>query len=61
VQSLVVKLEAPLLPAERADFETTAADLKRALGEAGYREAFEAGKKLTLDEAVELTRARVKS
>jgi predicted ATPase/class 3 adenylate cyclase len=41
---------------EQADFERTAADLTATLGEAGYRQAFEAGKLLTLEQALELVK-----
>jgi hypothetical protein len=45
-------------PEDQYDYDITAASLASELGEDGYRQAFEAGKLLTLEQAVEMAQAR---
>ncbi len=47
-----------LEPEDQFDYDITAASLASALGEEGYRQAFEAGKSLTLEQALELAQAQ---
>jgi predicted ATPase/class 3 adenylate cyclase len=54
VTALVHELKAPLQPDEQKKFDQTASTLQATLGDQKYREAFEAGQRLTLEEAITL-------
>jgi tetratricopeptide (TPR) repeat protein len=56
--ALCRKIGVALQPLELEDFEATAAALKHELGEAAYQEAFETGKALTRDQAVDIALRR---
>ncbi len=47
-----------LEPENQLDYDLSAASLVSALGEDGYRQAFEAGKLMTIEQALELAQAR---
>jgi non-specific serine/threonine protein kinase len=53
VTAMLEEMGAPLQPLEKADYNKTATALKAALGEDRYLKAFEAGKAMLLEQAIE--------